>query len=414
MIAAIKALVPAWLKRGLLRAEAAGYRLALAALMPANYALARLLTRRVVPGSVLHVSAMVHVPFYMVRILRQQGVNADYLAVGRSPWWDQADYGFRPTRWPLVSVLNEMWSVWRVVSRYQIVHSHFMVTLTRTGWEWPLLKRMGRSIVVHYRGCEIRNRELNQRLHPAVNICQECDYDPAPCEAAINVRRRRLARECGDAFLVTTPDMNDFVPEAVHIPFFVTRPEAVAAPRPPGTTGPFKIVHATNHPGIEGSRHIRRAIDALRSRGWAIDFVELNGVTHERVLAELRDADLSIGKMKMGYYANAQIESLAVGVPTITYVRPELMTDDLRESGFIFATIDTLETVLEDCLLHPEALAEKRARAREGILRLHDNAAIAMGYVALYRRLQPDAPFGLPAEIRSAHAEEPLTPGSAV
>ena len=97
--------------------------------------------------------------------------------------------------------------------------------------------------------------------------------------------------------------------------------------------------------------------------------MELNGVTHDEVLAELADADLAIGKMKMGYYANAQVESLMAGVPTITYVRPEFMTDELRESGFIFATLDTLEAVIEHYLANPEALARNaplRARASCG------------------------------------------------
>ena len=48
-----------------------------------------------------------------------------------------------------------------------------------------------------------------------------------------------------------------------------------------------------------------------------IQYVELTGVTHERVLRELADADLSIGKMKMGYYANHQIESMAAGMRMI-------------------------------------------------------------------------------------------------
>ncbi len=141
----------------------------------------------------LHVSALVHVPYYTVRILREHGVTADYFAVGDSPWWNKADFHYQPRRLALVSVLQEMWWVWRVVSRYQIVHAHFIVTVSRGGWEWPLLSRMGRSIVVHYRGCEIRNREVNQRLHPDVNICQECDYQPRLCETPLNAHRRRLA-----------------------------------------------------------------------------------------------------------------------------------------------------------------------------------------------------------------------------
>lgn len=352
--------------------------------MPINRLLARTLAGRVTRGSVLHVAAMVHVPFYTVAILREQGVNADYLAVGDSPWWNRADFHYRPRRLAAVAVLQEMWWVWRIVSRYEILHAHFMMTVTRTGWEWPLLRRMGRQIVVHYRGCEIRNRELNMQLHPAINICQECDYDPRPCEAPINVHRRELAADHGSAFLVTTPDMKDFAPRAQHLPFFITRPDWQAEPVP---GRPFKIVHATNHPGIEGSRHIRAAVETVRARGFAIDYVELMGVTHQRVLDELRTANLCIGKMKMGYYANLQIESMVSGVPTITYVRPEFMTDELRQSGFIFATLPTLAEVLEHYLSHPEELAARRARSRRSILAMHDNHKTAAAYQALYQRL---------------------------
>lgn len=353
--------------------------------MPVNWVLARALAGRVARGSVLHVAAMVHVPFYTVAILREHGVSADYLAIGDSPWWNQADHHYRPRRLGPFAVLQEMWWVWRIVSGYEILHAHFMMTLSRTGWEWPLLRKMGRQIVVHYRGCEIRNRELNMQLHPAINICQECDYNPRPCKAPINVHRRKLAAEQGSAFLVTTPDMKDFAPRAQHLPFFITRPDWQAAEPQPGRT--FKIVHATNHPGIEGSRHIRAAIDTVRAKGYAIDYAELMGVTHQRVLDELRTADLCIGKMKMGYYANLQIESMVSGVPTITNVRPEFMTEQLRNSGFIFATLPTLADVLEHYLSHPEELAARRAIARASILKLHDNHATAEAYKAIYARV---------------------------
>jgi hypothetical protein len=373
-------------------AEAMLYAASLFVLTPVNALLARLLPSRVTRGSVLHVSGLVHVPYYTVRILREHGVTADYLAVGDSPWWDKADFHYQPRRLALLSVLLEMWWVWRVVSRYAIVHSHFMVTVTRTGWEWPLLRRMGRHIVVHYRGCEIRDRALNQRLHPVMNICQECEYDPAPCRMPVNVQHRALAARYGSAFLVTTPDMKDFAPAAEHIPFFVTRADAPAGTPSSRAGGAFKIVHATNHPGIEGTRLIREAIDEVRRRGYDLNYVELTGVPHERVLRELATADVSIGKMKMGYYANLQVESMVAGVPTITHVRPEFMTDQLRESGFIFATLDTLADVLEHYISQPEALAQKKRLARGSILAMHDNARIAAAYKALYARLPTDAP----------------------
>jgi hypothetical protein len=383
--------LPAWLVGALFAVDAWVYHATLAAVTPFNLALAKLLADRRRRGSVLHISAMVHVPYYMTRLLREHGVDADYLAVGGSPWWNRADYAVRPSRIGLLAVFQEVWWVWRVVSRYEIIHTHFIVSVSRSGWEWALLRRMGRHIVVHYRGCEIRNRELNMQLHPAINICSECDYDPRPCQTPLNARRRGLAAAWGSAFLVTTPDMKDFAPAALHIPFFVTRPDLGAAPTARLQGGRFKIVHATNHRGIEGSARIREAIEQV-SQTYPVDYVELTGVTHDRVLAELADADLSIGKMKMGYYANLQIEAMMSGVPTITYVRPEFLTDALRESGFIFATLDTLAEVITYYLANPDALADKRRRARSSILSLHDNAAIAAQYRALYDQLRSTQP----------------------
>jgi hypothetical protein len=363
------------------------YPACLALLWPVNQLLAIVMRSRFVPGSVLHVSYMGRIPHQTVRILREHGVAADYLAVGDSPVWSESDHQINNTGFPLFTPFREFLMVWRVVARYEIVHAHFMVTVTRSGWEVPLLKRMGRRLVAHYRGCEVRDRERNMAMHPAVNICQECDYDPLPCKAPYNIMRRRLAASHADAVLVTTPDLKDFAPEAEHMPFFLPHDVQLSTPAP--TSGrPFVIVHATNHPGIEGTSHIRAAIDRLRAKGHAIEFRFFSGARYQDIADALRTADLAIGKMKMGYYANAQIESMAAGVPTVTCVRDEFMTAALQRSGFIFTSIDALETTLEHYLTHPDALAEKRAAARASIAALHDNAALVRRYRDVYDRVR--------------------------
>jgi hypothetical protein len=374
-------------RRTLSRVASLTYRATLATLSPANLLLSSIRKRPTLDRSVLHVSYMVHVPYKVTRLLRQFGVRADYLAVGDSPVWNQSDYrsprGYGPIR-----ALNEFLFFWRVMARYEVVHFHFMVTMSATGWELPWLKRLGRKIVVHYRGCEARDRARNMALHPGGNICEQCDYAPRICEAPGVRARKALGERYGDVFLVTTPDMLDFVPSARWLPLFAIE----AADHPPMSQGkgprkqgaPFKIVHATNQPGIEGTERIQAAVERVRKRGIPIDFVYLHGVSHDEVLRETASADLTIGKMKMGYYANAQIESLALGVPSITSIRPEFMTDDLADSGLIVSTLDGLADTLEHYLRNPEALAAKRARARESARQLHDNERIVAQLLELY------------------------------
>lgn len=363
------------------------YRLTLAALRPLNLVLARLIRGAAHPNSVLHVSYMVHIPYHTTRILRRHGWKADYLAVGTSAVWDKCDYR-KSDRWSPFLAVKEFALFWRVVARYEVVHLHFMTTMSVNGWELPLLKGMGRKIVVHWRGCEVRNRERNMALHPDVNICQKCDYDATLCRSPENAARRALAARYADYALVTTPDMLEFVPGAELFTFFAPEALPPPAPRAARASGRFRIVHATNHPGIEGTDEILAAIDRLRARGHDVEFVFLKGVSHERVLAELATADLAIGKMKMGAYANAQIESMALGVPTVTYVRPEFVTPDLENSGFILTSLGNLDDTLDFYLRNPDALEAKRRIARESILKLHDNERLAARLIAIYERLK--------------------------
>jgi hypothetical protein len=367
---------------------ALAYRLTLAALYPLNRYLCWSRKNAKFPDSVLHVSYMVHIPYYTTRVLRRHGWKADFLAVGDSAVWNKSDF-VKPTTWKLSRAFREFLLFWRVMAKYEVLHLHFMMPMTETGWELGLLKRMGRRIVVHYRGCEIRDREKNMELHPEINICQQCDYNASICRDPVNHARRALARRHGDLLLVTTPDMRDFVPEAKHFPFFAPELDRTAAVRNAARRrAKPKIVHVTNHPGIEGTPEIIAVIDRIKAKGHDLDFVFLRGVSHDRVLREYADADLAIGKMKMGYYANAQIESLAMGVPTITYVRPEFMTDALRNSGFIFSTLPELEATLEHYLTHPQALEEKRRVARDSISKLHDNTELARRLISMYVELR--------------------------
>ncbi len=371
---------------------------------PVNNVLCSLMRRRAIRRSVLHISYMVHVPHYTVLQLRRQGMRADYLGIGASPYWQKCDYNFLPSPVPLYRLLQEFWMFWRVVARYEVVHTHFMIMLTQSGWELPLLKRLGRRLVVHFRGCEARDRTRNIALHPEINICQECDHHPHICETDSARIRRERARQYGDATLVTTPDMLDFVPQATHFPFFappagvLPETQACAEPKP----REFTIVHVSNQPGIEGTRDIERAIERLRAKGRRLRFEWVHDLTHENAMAVLQRADLAVGKMKMGYYANAQIEAMMLGVPTITYVRPEFMTDELRRSGFIFATLSSLEATIEYYLDHPEELMAKRQIARDSVLRLHDNDRLARQLADFYVELTKGAPAAVAVRVLAA------------
>ena len=146
----------------------------------------------------------------------------------------------------------------------------------------------------------------------------------------------------------------------------------------------MKVFHWTSHPGIEGTAIIKKVIKSLQRKGYLIELTFLKNISYDRVKRELAKADLTIGKMKMGYYANSQIEAMAAGVPTITWVRPEFMTHELANSGFILSHINDLEKTLEYYLQNPKMLALKKGKARSSIKMLHNNEDIVKKYKQIY------------------------------
>lgn len=339
-------------------------------------------------GRVLHISYDVHVAYYTVKILRDNGIKADYLAIDQRGKWN-ADYYF-PLSYGHMSA-RERWReflfFWKVVSRYDIIHSHFMMTLSQNAWEMRFFKLAGGKWVVHGRGCAERDRELNVKLHPKMNICQDCDYKGRICGDPLNQFRRKLTLTMADKIFVTTPDMLDFMPKAEHMPFFFPPIPLPILSRKRKHNDPFRIIHVTNHPGIEGTKYIQEAIDNLSAKGYSIDFVCISKMSNEEVLSQYKMADLSIGKMKMGYYANAQVESLYCGVPAVTYVRKEFITNELENSGLILTDLENLEQTVRYYIDNPEALEQKRLVCQSSVMTLHNNNAIAERYGRTYEIL---------------------------
>jgi hypothetical protein len=351
------------------------YAVTVAILFPFNVVGCFLFKNRFEPDSVAHVGEMRHLFSHLVETLNRHGVKATYFAVGSNRHWCHSDIHLPHLANPVVAAVRDTVVFWRHLVRHEIVHLHCMIGLSPYLQELVLLKLMGRRVIAHFRGCEARHRERNMALHPDINICQDCDYAPAYlCMSRQGRRRRWVARKFADRILVTTPDLRDFWPEAVHIPFLVPSvgDDMPKAPRWSGRKeDAVRIVHVTNQPGIEGTAAIRSAIDDLRERGWTIEFVYVCDRPHQEVLRELARADLAVGKLKMGYYANVQVESMVMGVPTITWVREDLRGDELKDSGLIFSTADELADVIGNLLTHPEELRKAGHRVLATSERLH-------------------------------------------
>lgn len=337
--------------------------------------------------SVCHVSLVSHKQYMLSRLARTHGLRGTFIAVNTAPGAHLEigfDYHIPAGLHPLWRYLRGAWYLWRVLAFHDVVHYHFNAFLLDRETELEYLRRMGKVVVVHYRGCDVRCRSINTARNPELNCCQECDYPPGSCDTEQQRRKIRVGRTHADLRFVTTPDLLDFAEDAEHLPFIAPYGidlESIApAPKRPGV---FRVVTSSNHPALDGVRFVRDAVARLAADGVAIELVEVTKTPYREALALYRSADLYCGKLRMGYYNNANIESLMLGVPNMCYIREPFLAD-IPDSPIICARPDNVYEKLKEWIGRPDDLKRLGALGPDFVRRHHDPNRVMLEMLARY------------------------------
>jgi hypothetical protein len=340
---------------------------------------------------ILQISPLTTKPYIISRVLRDLGYECDFLAVGDpSKYWlkygDKGyDFNLNPKKHSILSrPFYELFQFWKYVSHYDIFHFHFLTSFFSffSFCELKFLKKLGKKIVFHFRGCDIRERAATSEK-ARLSCCSECDYPLEVCKNSFKEKNRNLAKRYGDLFLVTTPDLLQYIPKARHLPFMRDLLDYESILPLPKGDGTIRIVHATNHDGIEGTHYVREAVARLKSEGYPVELIVVQKVAHEAALRIFKSADICVGKLMMGFYANFQIESMAMGKPTLCYIREDLKKFS-PDCPIISTTprnvYENLRSLCEDGELR-ESLGK---RGTEFVKKEHDNSRIGAKLLHYY------------------------------
>jgi hypothetical protein len=339
--------------------------------------------------SVAHVSLISHKQFMLSRLARNHGLKGTFVAINTYPnahLHIGFDYEVPMNMDPFLRYLRASWYLWRVLAFHDVIHYHFNGFLFDDGTDLRVLQRMGKVIVVHYRGCDVRCRSINMTKNPQLNVCQECSYPVGSCDTDYQRGKITVSRSHSDIRFVTTPDLLDFADDAEHLPFIppytVDFSKIEPAPRSPDV---FRVVTSSNHPALDGVRFVREAVDRMAAEGVKIELVEVFRQPFHEALALYKSADLYCGKLRMGYYNNANIESLMLGVPNMCYIRDQYL-NLIPDSPFIVARPDNVYEKLREWVAKPGELKQLGARGPEFVRRYHHADRLMAHMIARYNQ----------------------------
>jgi glycosyltransferase involved in cell wall biosynthesis len=296
------------------------------------------------------------IPWENVQALQRKGVDARLVVFERGKLHHEADWSLdRHGPLPL-KLAQQLAAFARLAPQTDVFHFYFGLTLIPKSLQFPLLRLLRKKSVFHYLGSDIRGK--------------------TPAQLAYGKR--------ADAEIVGSFDAIQWVPEANVVPPGLDLREFT--PVPPSDSPRPLVVHAPSNREKKGTRFVIEACEQLPVE---LDIVE--GVPHEEARARYARADIVVDQLNAGWHGVFALESMALGKPVVTYLKPEVV--DRSAAGFgvrlpvVPATKETLVDALRPLVTEPALRREIGAASRAYVEQVHDIDRVADRLIAVYRSL---------------------------
>jgi len=240
------------------------------------------------------------------------------------------------------------------LDEYEIIHYDGGLDFFRDARVARRWKQEGKKIVCHYMGSDMRVRGIDPVMNELsdLNLTNESDH------------------------LLRHPDIH-----YVYIPFDIS-PYSVRQQE----NKRLRIVHAPTNRSMKGTELILPVIEAVK-KVRDIDFVIIENRPHEEVIRMKETCDLAIEQVGnsggTGYGRNS-LETLALGIPTITEMTPDYVAW-LPKNPFVLATPETLFERLVELIDNPLLRFETSTRGRKWVEKYHSYEAVHKKLTDLYR-----------------------------
>lgn len=245
-------------------------------------------------------------------------------------------------------------------------------------WDLPILKFLGKRVVMHFRGSDVRLATLHQQREP------DSYFNDSPTQVDEEVIRLRvsIARRHCDALLVSTPGLIDYVPDALLVGHTLD-PTAWSDARGGEPEVPT-VLHIPTNPHIKGTPAIDAALEPL-ARAGTIHYRKLEGLDRNALRAALWESDLLIDSLRIGDHGLVSTEAMAAGCIALAHIHPR---NRERNPGVPVVEVEagTLAGIVGDLAADPKRRSELRKAGQAWVESRHSHEAIGSLLDGLYNR----------------------------
>lgn len=286
------------------------------------------------------------------------------------------------------------WGVflWSII-RYDIFQFYydggFLQRTIAKKLEFPLLKLLGKKIIVSAYGADVRVEKITRSLGK-YNCCMDCKDRFRACICDDTKAKSRLihVKKYADVML-SMGDMIEYTPGSRNDIFYwaidLKKWEYIGVNK---DSCPVKIVHAPNHPQFKGTRFLQQEIEKLQKQGYPIELILITKMSNEEAKEYYKQADIVGEQFIIGWHGNFAVEAMALGKPLICYIRkPELYSPQGIECPIVNANPDNLRDTLITLIENPDLRYDLGVKGRQYVEEVFSQEKVGARMDRIYQEL---------------------------
>ncbi|MGP5717797.1 hypothetical protein ACTXO9_18135 [Brachybacterium tyrofermentans] len=248
-------------------------------------------------------------------------------------------------------------------------------------WDLPLLRALGKRIVVSFHGSDIRKKSHHLEDDP----WSFYRFADIPCDEEKIDTRLALIRTYAHVMTVSSVLDQVYVPEATYLPKSLDLTAYEATPMP-HRSRPV-VLHATRRRATKGTDLIEAELLQLQN-DFDIEVRIVEGASHVELLRQIAQADIVIEKLLGGDAGVLSLEAMAMGRVAVARIRDEVRARH-PSMPVVSANPETFRAVMADLLGNAPRRTELGVAGRRYVEAEHSATATAKLLEELYIRPAP-------------------------
>jgi len=272
--------------------------------------------------------------------------------------------------------------------KFNIFHFYYGTSLFPKQFDLPLYKFFGKKVLMEYLGYDVQLYQYSIEKYKITNVSHYYLPEISILSDKKKLNRLKFERKFLNKQIVCAPYISEFVPGSIVLPLAIDLREFKYHPAKI-PINKVLILHAPTNRGNKGTEYIIDAIQRLINENYQLELILAENLTHDELKLKYVECDIFIDQLLSGWYGTAAIEAMAIGRPTIAFIRESYKQyiDYGEDIPIINANPESIYEVLIKIMHEKQLLPEIGRKSREFVEKIHDLRKVTTKIIELYKSL---------------------------